>query len=126
VLATRPDGEPEILMLKGRTSKGFPVALNFIDGELRSVSTAASLYCRDERFWSSITWGPVVGTAGRFEQDGPRFRVREKWGSGPRERGVLTLRGRLAGDGDSARGTIEGFWQSPEVICHSTVRFSAR
>jgi hypothetical protein len=123
VLAARPAGDPEVVILKGKTSKGLPVLLAFVDGELTRARVKPSLRC-GPRHWESVLWTPSTGTQGRFHQDGSAFRVRHVYGA-ERGRGTLVMTGELADDHDSARGTLVARWVSPGWRCAGTVRFRA-
>jgi hypothetical protein len=129
VLVTRSDDGPaEVLALEGSTSKRHPVTLRFLDGELQSLEARASIYCPRGRYWSDSLWTLIYNFNGHFHQDGPRFRVHERFefGDGTSTRpgvSAFEMRGRL--DGDSARGTISGHYRSGRSNCEATVRFRA-
>jgi hypothetical protein len=135
VLATaRRDGNPdgaEQVTLTGKTSKGLPVQLRFVDGQLSSLDMSASVRCPVDPPWRSILWRPAAGSSGQFHQDGSRFRVRHHWEygggkDGPSEASTLVMRGRLEQGGRSARGTVRARWEwRRRVVCLGTVRFSA-
>jgi hypothetical protein len=91
--------------------------LTVVDGEVRSLITTASFYCRHDRTWYTLHWTAGKGGTGRFHQDDESFRVSQRY---------MTMRGHLADDRTSARGTIEGHWDQGEYACSATVRFSAR
>jgi hypothetical protein len=123
-----PEPEPELVTLEGRTSAGEPVKLRLVDRSLRSLRTRASVYCPEQRIRRTILWTPLSGSFGQFQQDGPRFRVRQKAEfpvSRRHETELLEMRGRLAEDGRSARGTLEARWEWRRFDCRATVRFSA-
>jgi hypothetical protein len=132
VLVTRPGDEPaEVLVLEGSTSKRLPVTLRFVDGELQSLETRASIYCPRQRFWSDIPWRLIVNFDGHFHQDGSRSRVRERdeFGDDGTSNGedvtAFVMRGRLDEEAESARGTISAHYRSGRSDCEATVRFRA-
>jgi hypothetical protein len=130
VLAARPEGDPEVLTLEGRSSRNLPVTLRFVDGELRSADLKPSLRCPQFGGWESVVWEPRIGAYGEFHQDGPSFRVRHSYLAEPAPdttpgRGTLVLAGELGDDQDSARGTINARWVTPGWTCRGTVRFRA-
>ena len=130
ILATRGDDEPERVVLRGKTSRGQAIALVFHDGRLHSARTRAPVYCPVARVWRSVRWRPVNGLFGVFEQEGPRFAVRQRADARrtASKRPVVTLlemRGRLDDHGESARGAIHARWESERSRCRATVRFRA-
>ncbi len=129
VLATRPGNEPDALALWGRTSKGLPLTLRFVDGELQSLVATASIYCPRQRHWDQIEWVLSDGSKGHFEQRGARFRVGERveigGGTRPPDISTFAIRGRLDDEAESARGTISAHWRSGRTRCAASVRFSA-
>ena len=130
VLATRGDDEPESDVLRGRTERGQAIEMVLQDGTLHSVRTRVPVYCPEQRVWRSIRWTPVLGSFGQFRQEGERFAVRQqanarRTAANEPDVTIITMRGRLAGDAESARGTMEGIWQWERFICRATVRFSA-
>jgi hypothetical protein len=124
VLAARPPGDPEVVTLKGRTSKGHAAVLDFVNGELMRARVKASVRCPKPTLWESIVWRPEIGIQGEFHQDGPIFRVRHFY-EVEAGRGTLVMIGELADDQDSARGRIDATWVSPDRTCVGGVRFRA-
>jgi len=134
VLALRPreEHEAKLLTLKGRTSKGQPVVLGFVDGELRNISATTLLYCPGDPSRYSYDWLAVAGSFGTFHREGSTFRIRDRREYGARGEPAFqvtegAMHGRLADSGDSARGTIDVRWEwGKKQVCKGTVRFSAR
>jgi hypothetical protein len=129
-LATHGDDDSDRVVLRGSTERGQRIALVLSDGRLDRVRTRVPVYCPVQRFWRSIRWRPVAGVFGLFEQHGPRVRVSQRadarrTASKRPQVTVLELEGRLAEDGKSARGTIDGRWQWEGSTCRAKVRFRA-
>jgi hypothetical protein len=127
----REPPEPDVATLRGETSKGYSVTLTVVDGQVRSLMTTASVYCRYDRTWYPIHWTAAKGAVGRFYQEDESFRVHQRKTWEPPDTPtpqitVTTMRGRLTDDRASARGTIDGHWASGEYACTATVRFRAR
>ena len=130
MLAACGGGDPERVVLRGTSERGHSIELVVVDGRLTSLRTRVPVYCPAQRVWRSIRWTPEAGLFGRFEQDGPRLLVRQRadarrGASNRPEVTVVAMRGQLAEDGGSARGTIESRWQRDGLTCRATVDFSA-
>jgi hypothetical protein len=112
--------------LKGSTTRGEAVTLKVVDGRVESFTARIGVSCSLQRVWHGWDWsahGPFGGEGEDFEY-GDRNRFREGG------RFLSVIRGRLIGDGTSARGTIEtnGTWPGTgggRTPCQSSLAFEA-
>ncbi len=125
VLISRGGDEPEVAELTGRTTRGEPVVLKVVDGRVESFEVRTGASCAEQRVWHGWEWsahGPFGGEGRRFE-----FADRNRFPDGGRF--ISVMRGRLIGDGSSARGTIDtrGSWPGKDgrTACQSTLAFEA-
>ncbi len=118
------DSKP--VALKGSTTRGEPVTLKVVDGRVESFTARIGVSCSVQRLWHAWDWsahGPFGGEGNAFE-----YGDRNRFPDGGRFLSVI--RGRLIGDGTSARGTIEtrGTWPGTgggRTPCHSSLNFEA-
>ena len=121
-------------MLHGQTDHGYLIQLVFLDGKLQGFDTTVSFECPDQRawpVWQAGLWSPTARASRR--QDGPRFRVRERfklpdWE--PPGAFDYTMTGELAEDESTAEGTLTAraaFGRGhASMYCHGRVSFSAK
>jgi hypothetical protein len=121
------------VVLGGRTEQGHRITMSFLSGRLNSFDTHVSLWCPHARKWQGWRWFPnpnVPHTT--FRQDGEPFYVREvvTFPADVPYRLDSVMRGRVAEDGQSAKGTIFSHSVSgsghDSLTCSETVSFSAR
>ena len=97
-----------------------------VDGRVVSFTTRVGVSCSFQRVWHGWDWsarGPFAGEGNDFE-----YRDQNRFPDGGRFLSVM--RGRLIGDGTSARGTIEtsGTWLGTgggRTPCQSSLAFEA-
>jgi hypothetical protein len=125
LLSRSGSSEPESFELRGNTTRGEPVTLEVVDGRVEAFDVQIGVSCPQRKLWHGWEWsahGPFGGEGARFEYgdrnsfpDGGRF--------------ISVMRGRLIGDGERARGTIDtrGTWPGKDgrTPCRSSLAFEA-
>jgi hypothetical protein len=131
VLAARPEGDDgsDAVELSGRTSHRAQISVYLEEGRVARLHSRVWVWCPDSDEWWYWSWSPAKTAAGvELSQDGSRFVVRERESTIPRFASStrFELRGRLAPDGRSARGTIDSFvrqrGQRPSCSARTTFR----
>ena len=121
------DGPPVFTELTGETRTGRQLELHLVEGKLKMALVTGALYCRSDREWRHGEWVLEPNSAAVFHQDGRRFSITSEnqppWYAG---RESILIRGTLAEDRSSARGTIELSRRGRKGHCHDKVGFSAR
>ena len=126
LLISRGSGgsDDESATLRGSTTRGEPVSLKVVDGRVESFTAKIGVRCAFQRVWHGWVWS----ARGTFGGEGKSFGYSDgdRFPDGGRFTSVL--RGRLIGDGESARGTIEtrGTWPGTgggRTPCQSSLAF---
>jgi hypothetical protein len=125
LLISRGGGsDDESATLRGSTTRGEPVSLKVVDGRVESFTAKIGVRCAFQRVWHGWVWS----ARGTFGGEGKSFGYSDgdRFPDGGRFTSVL--RGRLIGDGESARGTIEtrGTWPGTgggRTPCQSSLAF---
>ena len=133
ILVPRLGGDPEEVVLNGRTERGQRIQMVLQDGKLFSFKTQVAVWCPRNRAWGSLDWSPQNSLAVDFEHDGSRFYVREdskQPDADPPLEVYGVMRGEVGDGGRSASGTIRAraTWGTGAraTTCRSSLSFSAR
>jgi hypothetical protein len=126
--ATRGGPVPEKRGLEGKTSRGGPISITFVDGKLDDFRTQVSAWCPRLGRRLVWEWARGYGTTAEFMLAGPRFVIAEQAENRnhkPPTTTIVELRGRLSEDGKSARGRVLAFALRGTTTCEGTASFSA-
>ena len=115
------DSDSGTLALRGSTTRGEPVSLKIVDGRVESFTARVGARCVFQKVWHGWDWsarGPAAGEVAAVRLD-----VFPDGGSF-----LSVIQGRVIGDGESARGTIEtsGSWPGTgggRTPCESSLAF---
>jgi hypothetical protein len=118
------DSDSGTLALRGSTTRGEPVSLKIVDGRVESFTARVGARCVFQKVWHGWDWS----ARGPFDGQGANFQYRDHHRFPDGGSFLSVIQGRVIGDGESARGTIEtsGSWPGTgggRTPCESSLAF---
>jgi hypothetical protein len=126
LLISRSGGDSDSgpVALSGSTTRGEPVSLRIVDGRVQRFTARIGVSCVFQKVWHGWDWS----ARGPFDGEGSSFEYRDHHRFPDGGSFLSVMRGRLIGDGTSARGTIvtNGTWPGTgggRTPCQSSLAF---